>query len=247
MKYTLLVSSLMLSTALLSGSAALAASTKADGASVTPSLHDESYTVDSLYYLPPPPKEGDAAFENDKAAYKHGFSMKGSARWAQATEDADLRLANQAKVWSSALGIQITPEQTPATWKMLDELLTVGADYASNKAKSHYMRTRPFVVFQNQTCQPADEPALRKNGSYPSGHTAFGTVTALTLSQAKPERAKELMKRGYEFGQSRVICGAHWQSDVDAGRYVGAAEYARLETLPAFQKQMALVKAELHQ
>ncbi|HAC6544645.1 TPA_asm: non-specific acid phosphatase, partial [Salmonella enterica subsp. salamae serovar 48:d:z6] len=86
------------------------------------------------------------------------------------------------------------------------------------------------------TCRPEDENTLRKDGSYPSGHTAYGTLLALVLSQARPERAQELARRGWEFGQSRVICGAHWQSDVDAGRYVGAVEFARLQTIPAFQK-----------
>lgn len=244
MKYHSIVSRFLFSATLFSAIAVQAA----DRPQETPApLHEESYTVDSLYYLPPPPEEGDAAFENDKAAYRNGFKMKGSERWKQAAADADLHQANQAKVWSEALGVNISEATTPETWKMLGELLVVGADYASNRAKQHYMRTRPFVVFNNPTCQPADEPALRKNGSYPSGHTAFGTVTALVFSQAKPERAKELMKKGYEFGQSRVICGAHWQSDVNAGRYVGATEYARLETVPEFHQQMERVKAELHQ
>jgi len=243
MKHNLLVSSFLFSATLFSSTAIQAASQEA--ATVAP-LHEESYAVDSFYYLPPPPKEGDAAFENDKAAYHNGFKMKGSERWRQAAVDADLSRANQAAVWSDALGVKISEAETPATWKMLGEILVVG-DYASNRAKQHYMRTRPFVVFKNPTCQPDDEAALRKNGSYPSGHTTFGTITALVLSQAKPERAQELMKKGYDFGQSRVICGAHWQSDVDAGRYVGATEYARLATVPEFNKQMEQVKAELHQ
>lgn len=247
MKKNRLVSSVLFSAALFSTAGVQAASEQKAPPPAAEPLHQESYSVDSLYYLPPPPKEGEAAFENDKAAYKNGFKLKGSARWQQAAADADLQQANQAKVWSSALGVNISETATPATWKMLGELLTVGAGYASNRAKEHYMRTRPFVVFNQPTCQPADEPGLRKNGSYPSGHTTFGTLTALVFSQARPERAKELMKRGYEFGQSRVICGAHWQSDVDAGRYVGATEYARLETLPEFQKQMQQLKAELHQ
>ena len=240
MQRNLLLSGVFFSTTLFS--CAIVAAADQD----TKPLHQESYSVDSQYYLPPPPAEGDAAFENDKAAYLNGFKQKGSERWKQAARDADLSQQNQAAVWSEALGVKISAETTPATWKMLGEMLVVGADYASNRAKQHYMRTRPFVVFKNATCQPADEPELRLNGSYPSGHTTFGTLTALVFSQAKPERAKELMKKGYEFGQSRVICGAHWQSDVDAGRYVGATEYARLATVPEFNQQMEQIKAELH-
>ena len=37
-----------------------------------------------------------------------------------------------------------------------------------------------------------------------------------------------ILQRGIAFGQSRVICGAHWQSDVDAGRLVGSAAVAKL-------------------
>ena len=152
MKHNLIVSSLLFSATLLSTTAIQAA----DQPQLKPApLHEESYTVDSLYYLPPPPKQGDAAFENDKAAYRNGFKMKGSARWKQAAEDADLHLANQAKVWSQALGVNISETSTPKTWKMLGELLVVGADYASNRAKQHYMRVRPFVVFNNPTCRPA--------------------------------------------------------------------------------------------
>jgi membrane-associated phospholipid phosphatase len=35
-------------------------------------------------------------------------------------------------------------------------------------------------------------------------------------------------KRGFELGESRVICGYHWQSDVDAARIVGSAVVATL-------------------
>ncbi|EEN6162213.1 phosphatase PAP2 family protein, partial [Salmonella enterica subsp. enterica] len=33
---------------------------------------------------------------------------------------------------------------------------------------------------------------------------------------------------------------------VDAGRYVGAVEFARLQTIPAFQESLAKVRQELN-
>lgn len=218
---------------------------KAAGAEIVP-FHTQAEAVNSQFYLPPPPAEGSAAFAEDKAAYQAGYAMKGTPRWQQATQDANLHVDNIAKIFSGVLGVNITPDTTPATWSMLQNLLTMGGDYAPDAAKKYYMRTRPFVVFQHHTCQPQDEAVLRKNGSYPSGHTAYGTLLALVLSEVRPDRAQELAKRGYEFGQSRVICGAHWQSDVNAGRYVGAVEYARLQTVPAFKQQEQRVKAELN-
>lgn len=38
--------------------------------------------------------------------------------------------------------------------------------------------------------------------------------------------------------------GAHWQSDVDAGRVVGSAAVARMHASPEFQADMAAAKAE---
>ena len=61
---------------------------------------------------------------------------------------------------------------------------------------------------------------------------------ALLLSEINPEAQDELFKLGYEWGQSRVIAGFHWQSDVDASRMLAAATYARLHACDAFNEDM---------
>lgn len=53
------------------------------------------------------------------------------------------------------------------------------------------------------------------------------------------------MTRAYEYGQSRVICGYHYQSDVDAGRLCASVGYAAIHSSEAFQKQMAKAKKEI--
>lgn len=243
MKHQVKLSVLLLASTLITPLAA-----QADGAdrSAGDPLHSKDYSVDSSFYLPPPPDSGSAAYHFDEAAYWQGYALKGTPRWKQATEDADLSQANVAKIFSQVLQTPIDATRTPATWKLLGDLLVQGAAYAPAAAKDRYMRVRPFVVFDHRTCQPeSDEANMRKNGSYPSGHTTFGTLTALVLSQARPDRAQELAKRAWQYGESRVICGAHWQSDVNAGRYVGAVEFARLQTVPAFQHELQQATAEL--
>jgi acid phosphatase (class A) len=42
-----------------------------------------------------------------------------------------------------------------------------------------------------------------------------------------------------------MICGVHWQSDVDAGRVMGAAAFARLQSDPVFVAQLAEARNEL--
>ena len=80
-----------------------------------------------------------------------------------------------------------------------------------------------------------------------SGHTAYGWTLALVLAQIAPSHAEAIIKRGYEFGQSRVICGAHWQTDVNAGRIVGAVEYSKLQTIAKFQEDLRKASEEINQ
>ena len=65
------------------------------------------------------------------------------------------------------------------------------------------------------------------------------------LAEIAPERTDALIARGLAFGQSRVICGVHWQSDVEAGRTMGAAAVARLHANEVFRAQLAAAKGEV--
>ena len=106
------------------------------------------------------------------------------------------------------------------------------------------MPMRPFTFYNEDTCNTEQQQGLSTNGSYPSGHTAIGWATALVLAEINVERQNEILKRGYEIGQSRVICGYHFQSDVDAGRLVASAVVARLHANKEFMEQLTKAKAE---
>ena len=68
---------------------------------------------------------------------------------------------------------------------------------------------------------------------------------SLVLVETAPDRATQLARRGREFAQSRVACGVHWQSDVDAGRDVGAAVVAQLHGNEEFLTQLAQARKEV--
>lgn len=106
------------------------------------------------------------------------------------------------------------------------------------------MRRRPFMVFNEPTLYPEDEEALRKNGSYPSGHTILGWSSALLMMEINPELATEILARGYRYGENRLVVGAHWQSDTDAARLAASAAYACLHTSERFLEQMKKARAE---
>lgn len=206
----------------------------------------ETDVIDSQQFLEAPPDTTSARYAYDKEQYAWGKSQRATERGARAVMDADLGDGWLDRDFSEAFGFELTPEKAPQIYELLVNMKEDAGDLATRTAKNHYMRPRPFMVFGEQSATPADEPGLRKNGSYPSGHTAIGWASALVLSEINPDRAQQIMQRGYDFGQSRVICGAHFQSDVDAGRLVGAAVVARLHADKGFRKQLEKAKKEFN-
>jgi acid phosphatase (class A) len=83
-----------------------------------------------------------------------------------------------------------------------------------------------------------------ESGSYPSGHTTIGWIWALILAEIAPERINAILSRGLAFGESRVVCNVHWESDVVAGRTLGAGVVARLHADAAFREDLEAAKVE---
>lgn len=199
---------------------------------------------DMMVFLPGPPDSTSAAFLNDVARYYWGKEMrKDPERAAQATRDAVYGLETILTEFEEAFGMKITKEETPEIYKVLLEG-TATCDSICTRPKREYMRRRPFMVFNEQTLTPEDEEALRKNGSFPSGHTLLGWSSALLLMEINPDRATEIMARGYRYGENRLVVGAHWQSDTDAARLAASVAYARLHTSERFLEQMKKAREE---
>lgn len=211
---------------------------------LAPGYIKQSELPDSLLLLGPPPPAGSARFARDEEAREATIPLRKTARWELARLDADLDFPQPAKNFSCAMGVPIEENATPHVYRLMQRILT-DAGLSTYGVKNAQHRTRPFVVHDEGTCWPDQEPLLRNDGSYPSGHTAAGWAWALVLTEVNPERKNELLARGLAFGQSRVICNAHWQSDVDAGRIMGAATVARLHSDPAFVEDVKLARDEV--
>lgn len=205
---------------------------------------EESEVANSFELLPPPPESNSILFLYDKAQYDWGMQQRNTSRGDQAVADARVDGNGVPIAFSEAFGIEITHENTPEIQKLVLNMREDVGDLATRHAKTHYMRVRPFVFFNHMTCNPEQQEELSVNGSYPSGHTAIGWATALVLAEINVDRQNEILKRGYEMGQSRVICGYHFQSDVDAARLVASAVVARLHANEAFMAQLKKAKEE---
>ena len=207
-------------------------------------LDDQARQADSLRLLPPPPAPGSAGMTFDEEVRANAAGMRGSLRWKQATLDANLNPGHVAKAFECALGTAITQQKTPRLYQMMQRVM-VDSGYSTVGGKKKYQLLRPFVVHNDATCTPEDDADLRPSGSYPSGHAAIGWTEALVLAQVAPDQADNLIARGRSLGESRVVCNAHWMSDVVAARVMGAATVARLQSAPEFTEDVAIARKEV--
>jgi acid phosphatase (class A) len=198
----------------------------------------------SVALLPPPPALGSAAEALDQDVARAMLALQGSDRFKLAALDANLRFPAAAETFSCAVGAPITVEATPTLYRMLHRVKS-DAGTATRAAKNKYRHARPFMLDGEPTCQSVEEDELRKNGSYPSGHTSIGWAWAEVLAEIAPDRAEAILERGRAFGESRLVCNVHWASDVMEGRIIGAATVVSLHANPEFLADLQAAKKEL--
>ncbi len=199
---------------------------------------------EGLTLVPAAPAAGSAEQVRDLDGARRAIAQRGSPRWALATTDAELFTGNATSSMACAAGRQIDATTTPLTFKLLSR---AGVDFSSSthSAKVRYNRPRPFMENGQPSCTPDAESYLRKNGSYPSGHSAIGYGWGLVLAQLIPDRTTALVSRGRSFGDSRRVCNVHWLSDIEEGRVTATATFARLQSSPGFLADVAAARREL--
>lgn len=108
-------------------------------------------------------------------------------------------------------------------------------------AKAAWNRARPH------TYNPALHPAVARpaNYTYPSGHAYSSSYIAAVLATAFPEHAADWEQQAALVRWSRVVGGAHYPSDVVAGKILGEAVARELLKSPAMQQALAEIRAEV--
>lgn len=196
---------------------------------------------DAIRLVPPPPAAGSAQLAADDEVYRATRALRDTPRWKLAARDAELRFPQATEVFSCTLDMPISEKATPHL-NMLLRRIRMDASRANDKPKDFHKRARPYTAKGDTSCTPDER---QRPDSYPSGHASIGWAWALALAEIVPDRADAILKRGIDFGASRVVCGVHWQSDVEAGRIVGASTIARLHDDPVFRAQMRLARQEI--
>ena len=69
---------------------------------------------------------------------------------------------------------------------------------------------------------------LTNSPAFPSGHTTYGVTDSLLLGLLIPERFQQMVTRGAEYGNSRIVLGAHYAMDVIAGRTIAYYDVSKM-------------------
>src|SRR5262249_14341885 len=199
---------------------------------------------DSLLLLPPPPAEGSPALALDEEVHKRAAALRDTPRYRLAALDAELVFPRAADAFACTLGVSINEQHTPHLYRLMQRIL-LDAGTSTAGAKNKYMRARPFMVYSEPSCRPEDEARLRTNGSYPSGHTTIGWAWALALAEVDPARHDAILARGRAYGESRLVCNVHWQSDIIEGRFLAASMVSQEHAVPEFRADIEAARHEL--
>jgi acid phosphatase (class A) len=158
-----------------------------------------------------------------------------------ATKDVSWKDADMLSGFSCALGTVVTPKDVP---RILALVHRAGDDTQreTNVAKNANKRLRPFQIDAGEICQPAKE--LADSYDYPSGHTTGGWTWALVLADVAPERASQVLTRGRAYGESRIVCGAHNASAVEAGRLSATVTMTSVRATAAYKRDLKKAQAE---
>jgi acid phosphatase (class A) len=154
-------------------------------------------------------------------------------------------MAGLFKAFHCALGVTLTPESAPRVTTLMTRA-TADTSGAASVLKDFYKHKRPFQLAKGPVCVSPDvKTRLAQIPDYPSGHTTAGWETGLVLTELAPDVATSLLARARAFGESRIVCGVHNTSAVQAGWMTAAAVFAAQQASAAFRADLDAAKAEL--
>ena len=196
--------------------------------------------LDQAIHRPPlPPPEG-SDIQKAELAELHGLQGADRYRQTLATWDSD---HESGEMFAPTFPPYFDLARLPATAKMLADVRHE-QKIAASRSKDVYRRLRPWAVDPAlKTCEPHNDD--KPNSSYPSGHASMGYAMATVLADAWPAKARAIMGRADNYAESRLVCGVHFRSDVEAGRILGEEVGHDLLANPVFKAEEMAAAREL--
>lgn len=190
--------------------------------------------LDSTRFLAPPP--GAVQTQQEIEAMLVLQSQRTPEQAALAAAD----LEQSVFAFANVMGPAFKEDDLPRTAKFFKRLYQTQKAFAK-QGKKRWQRLRP-----PQTDPRIDPVAgYGETGSYPSGHATFAFLAAIALADMVPELRTPIFDRAKAFGDHRVLGGAHFPSDVEAGRQLAVMIAVLAVSNPNYRQDFALAKAEL--
>jgi acid phosphatase (class A) len=192
--------------------------------------------VDLSKILPPPPKPDSAAQRRDMAISLAYQKSRTPAMVALAQADQDRSVFRFGVIFGAGFAKQRLPKSAAFFKNALADERTIGG-----QAKKFWNRPRPFVA-SNLISPCVDEPPT---DSYPSNHATTGRLYAEILARMLPEQSRRIFARADQYARNRVICGVHYESDIEAGERAGAIEARAMFLNADFRRDFFVARAEI--
>ena len=198
----------------------------------------DSQVLDLAASIPVPPDADSPRFMDELAQVHRIESERTPAQVAAA--QADDR-EEDIFIFRGVVGDQFTAANFPILAELSAHVHN-DEPVAGNPIKEHFKRPRPYQFDKSlhPVCKTTDQP-----DSYPSGHTISGYLLALTLIQMLPEKRNEILARADGYAHNRLVCGVHYESDLQASQKVAYAVFGYMLATPRFQRDLTRGKEEL--
>ena len=131
---------------------------------------------------------------------------------------------------------------------VVDLVANIGENGSTEPAKRYFKYARPWRWSSSVKVVPALEPAKSSSpatdGGFVSGHTAEAVRNSFAYGYVVPERFQEMVARGLELGENRILAGMHSPLDVIGGRIQGHAVAAASLTTGANAARKTAARAQ---
>jgi acid phosphatase (class A) len=204
---------------------------------------DPGAAKDFVTVVPPAPHPGDIRDGYDHSVFRATRFLEASPRWQLAQQDNTYSAKAFLQDFSCAVGVELTSQNAPRLAALLTRLSSDSGTIVGT-LKNDYKRSRPFLSESGNICI-ARSSDLVDSYDYPSGHATMGWLTGLVLAEMAPDRTGAILTRARAYGESRVVCGVHTASAVDAGRTLAGAILVALQGSPQYRDDFAAARSEV--
>jgi acid phosphatase (class A) len=146
-------------------------------------------------------------------------------------------------IFRNVVGDKFVRENLPQT-ALLGDHLHADEGIIVNPAKNGFHRPRPYHL--DTTLKPVCKTSTSMTDyAYPGGHATTGYLEAFAVARMIPEKRDQILARADDYAHSRLVCGAHYPTDLPQAKSTAYTMFGIMLQNPQFQKEFAAAKEEV--